>query len=219
MLDFFIFDIINLVYIMSENSSKFPKFFIYMFSALILVMIVCAFFSLTAVGAVYFVMLLVVVVFTILDKRYNFFITNYKPIFIMFDLAGLVSVLTIICYEYSRHSLTLNIFLWMILAIRLSLVLVDTFFIKNKLITKFECLAIDFIQIGSMICVLTYFYHVSTFWYSVVAFALAVVNMALKIYVAIVLRKRCAKQQGVQIAETDEMVNSLEKSDDEGDVE
>ena len=70
-----------------------------------------------------------------------------------------------------------------------------------------------------MICVITYFYHVSTFWYSVVAFALAVVNMALKIYVAIVLRKRCAKQQGVQIAETDEMVNSLEKSDDEGDVE
>lgn len=204
---------------MSENNSKFPKFFIYMFSALILAMIVCALFSLTAVGAVYFVMLLVVVVFTILDKRYNFFITNYKSIFVMFDLAGLVSVLTIICYEYSKHSLTLNIFLWLILGIRLCHILVDLLFIKNNFISKAECLMIDFIQIGSMICVLTYFYQVSTFWYSIVAFALAVGNMALKVYVAVVLKKRIAKQAVVSVQEKDETISGLGRNDDEGDIE
>ncbi len=205
---------------MAENSSKFPKFFIYMFSALICVMIICAFFSLTAVGSVYFVMMLLVVVFIILDKHYGFFITNYKPIFIMFDLGSFVSLVTVMCYEYKLHSLTLNIFLWMILAVRLSLIVVDCVFIKNKFITKKECLLIDFIQICSMICVLTYFYQVSTFWYSVVAFALALLNIVVKIYVAIKIKNRTlVPPPAEEIIEKNETIDKLNMNKEEGDIE
>ena len=175
---------------MSENKSSFPKFFIYMFLALIIVIIICAFFSVTAVGNTYFVMLLVGVVFMLLDRHYGFFITNYKPIFFMFDLAGLVAVLSIICYEYSRHSVTLTVFLFLILALRVALLIVDIFLVKDKFITKRECLAIDFIQICSMICTLTYFYKVSSFWYSVISFIFAIINISIKIYVAVKLKHR-----------------------------
>ena len=205
---------------MAESGSMFPKFFIYMFLALIAVMIICSFFSALAVGNTYFVMLLVVIVFMILDRHYGFFITNYKPIFIMFDLAGLVAVLTILLYEISNHSTTLIVFLSILIALNAALVLTDALLVQKKYISKKECLGIDFIQLCSMICVLTYFYKVSSFWYAVVACAFAVINLAMKIYVAIKLKHRKVEEPvPEQSSAASEMIKKLESGADEGDIE
>ncbi len=205
---------------MVENNSKFPKFFIYMFTALLLIMIVCAFLSVSAVGIIYFAMLLVVVVFILFDFKYNFFITNYKPIFFMFDLSMFLASLTVLCYEYSNHSLTLLVFLFMNVGISVIMLTLDALVLenKNKGLYKKECLAIDFLQICSMICLLTYFYKVSTFWYSIVAFVSGIVNVSLKIYFSVILKKRGNTEREIE-KDYDETIDKLEKIDDEGEVE
>lgn len=207
---------------MSENNSKFPKFFIYMFSALLIVMLICTMFSASAVGTVYFVMLLLVIVFILLDKKYGFFITNYRPIFIMFDLSTFIGSLAVVCYEYVNHTLTLNILLIILISLSGLLVLYDALALKNKnkYLNKFECLAIDFLQICSMICMLTYFYRVSTFWYLVFALAAAVANMALKIYFTIKLKRQ--KPEKVEVKEnsiSNETLNKLEQNSEDGEIE
>ena len=204
---------------MTESGSKFPKFFIYMFSALIVVMIILSFFSALAVGNTYFVMLLVVIVFMLLDRHYGFFITNYKPIFIMFDTAGLVAVLTILLYEISKHSVTLIVFLSILIALSVALIITDALLVQKKYISKRECLGIDFIQLCSMICILTYFYKVSSFWYAVVASVFSLINLAMKIYVAIKLKNREVEAVEEQLSTENKTIMQIERDSGEGDIE
>lgn len=206
---------------MSEKNSKFPKFFIYMFSALIIVMIICCFFSSTAVANVYFAMLLVVAVFILLDKKYGFFITNYKSIFIMFDISSLIASFVVIFYEHASNSLTVLVLLYVLMGLTLAIVLTDILLIKNKLLTKKECLMVEFMQLCLMICMLTYFYKVSSFWYLVVAVAFEAITETLKIYFAIKLKNRAVESSQDEESEVNDTVEKIERAEneDEGDME
>lgn len=167
---------------MFENNSKVPRFFVYMLLILALIMFVCMFFSVAAVSNIYFVSLIICVVLLIMDKHYGTLLTNYKLTFFLFDIINMVAVIAIIYYEFTKHSMILNIFLVTLVIIELFLLVLDVVFVKNKNITKNECSLVGAVKIGSMICILTYFFNVSELWYAIDAMLFEIANIVLKIY-------------------------------------
>ncbi len=200
---------------MNKYQSKFPRFFACMFAALMLAMFISCFFSLLSVANIYFCMLLVVIVFIVLDKKYGFFIANYKIIFTMFDLSNLMAVVAVLIYEYMSHSVTLNIFLFIMMGIMIVMLLIDILFLKNHLLAKKECLLIDFIQICLMICMLTYFYGVSSYWYSVVAVIFEIIAAMLKCYYVGKFKNLEPKEENPPEKDIEKTIRKLESKTDE----
>lgn len=167
---------------MFEKNSKIPRYFVYMLLILASIMFACMFFSVDAVADVYFVSLILCVVLLIMDKHYGSLLTNYKLTFFLFDIINVVAVVAIIYYEFTKHSLILNIFLITLVVVECFLIVLDVVFVKNKNITKNECSLVGVVKIGSMICILTYFFNVSVLWYAIDAMFFEIANIVLKIY-------------------------------------
>ena len=166
---------------MFDNNSKFPKFAIYMLSAISVIMVVAIFFDIEIVATAYFVALTIVVVFLMLDKKYGPLLTNYKLAFFHFDLINLISIISIICYEFYKHALILNIFLISLIVMQIVMMVVDIVVIKNKKITPPEHLIIDAMTIGTMICILTYFFKVSNLFFAVDALIFEIAILVIKL--------------------------------------
>ena len=47
----------------------------------------------------------------ILDRKYGSILTNYKVTYLLFEVVNLVAVITVIVYEYTKHTEILNLFL------------------------------------------------------------------------------------------------------------
>jgi hypothetical protein len=146
------------------------------------IMFVCIFFNEHAVSSTYFISLLICVVLLILDNHYGTILTNYKLTFFLFDLINMVAVCAIIYYEFSKHTIVLNVFLIILVFLSLFTMIVDAFFVKNKNITKVESSFIGIFKVGAMICILTYFFNVSALWFAIDAFLFELADVALKIY-------------------------------------
>ena len=167
---------------MEKKEHKFPKIFIYLLIVPALVILIGIFFNIQVVGVAYFVALIISFVFMVIDKHYGQVLTNYKIAFSFIDSINLAAVIAILCYEYTKHTLVLNIFLFLLLAVEVIIILIDAIFVKNKNVSKYASVMTDLVKLGSMICVLTYFYKVSTLWYSIIALIFELANLGLKIY-------------------------------------
>lgn len=168
---------------MIKKNSLMPDIFTMMLASLSLIILVGMFFSVKIVGTVYFVALLVSIVFTILDKKYGKFLSNYKRTFFMFDIINVFSVIAIIYYEFSKNSITLNIFLVLLVVVEIFALLVDLFFVHNNRIEKQESYIVNVIKMCSMICVLTYFYKVSILFFAIDALIFECANLFIKFYI------------------------------------
>lgn len=166
---------------MFDNNSKFPKFLIYVFFAISVIMVVAMFFDVDIVAAAYFVALIMVVVFLILDKKYGPLLTNYKLAFFHFDLINLIAIVSIIYYEFYKHTLVLNIFLIALIIMQIAMMVIDVAVIKNKKITAPEHLIVDAMTIGTMICILTYFFKVSILFYAIDALIFEIAVIVIKV--------------------------------------
>lgn len=167
---------------MFENKSKFPRFFVYMLLILAVIMFVGMFFNANIVGVTYFVALLVCIVLLLLDKHYGTILTNYKLTFFLFDLINLIAVIAVMYYEFSKHTFILNVFLVVLILAEIFLIFVDIFVVQNKNISKEGCFFVNVVKLGSIICILTYFYRVSELWFAIDALIFEIVSIVLKIY-------------------------------------
>lgn len=166
---------------MFETNSKFPKIFVYMMS-LIAVIILCGmFFSLKIVGGAYFIALLILAVIFILDKKYGSILTNYKVTYLLFEIVNLFATLSIVAYEYAKHTEVLNVFLILLGLVEVVMIILDIFLLKNKHLTKTKNVIIDFVKLCSMVCLITYFFNVSKLYFAIFAFMFEVVNIAVKV--------------------------------------
>lgn len=201
---------------MFDTTSKFPKIFVYMLASLAVIIFIGMFFSLKFVSAMYFLALLISAVVLILDRKYGTILTNYKLTFFLFDLINLIAVIAITYYESSKHTVVLNIFLISLIVIETLLMVLDIFFIHNKNLTKPENLLVDSVKLGSMICILTYFFGVSTLFYAVDALAFEIANFILKIYVNRNQNKAPAKEKE---PEENKIVKLIRTNSDEREID
>lgn len=198
---------------MFEKNSKFPRFFIYMLIPIAIVMLVGMFFSAKIVANAYFIALLISVVFMMLDRHHGENLTNYKMSFFLFDLITLIAVSAILYYEFAFHSTLLNIFLVILLAIIVLVLLSDLIIVKNKNISKKESVYVSLVKIGSMICILTYFYNVSDLFFVFDALIFEIANLVIKFMISDVKREKKENK-------TDEYdLVSVIRSEEEGDFE
>lgn len=205
---------------MFENNSKYPRIFIYILMALSVLIFASMFFSSSVVEIFYFVAILIVLVFTLLDKKYGKNLTNHRAVFLLFDIINLFATFAIIYHEYSKHTTILNIFLIVLVVEIIALLLIDIFLISNTFSSNRALISIDLTSLCSMICIFTYFYNVSEFWFAI----LAVIFEVISIIVKIVVSKFTAKK-GTPVAEVKDknennsIENIIQSNSDEGDVE
>ena len=175
---------------MAEKNAKFPIFFTLMLIALSVLMLISIFFSSTFVGVLFFIALLVVIVFTILDKKYGTKLASHEDYYLFVDIICFIAVSAIVYYEEPNQSKLLKLFLGFLMAGILILILLDFLYFKDEYFVKKECLYIDIAEICSMICILAYFYRVSEFWFAVVGLAFCLINIAIKITFTVLARKK-----------------------------
>lgn len=198
---------------MFDRNSKFPRFFIIMLIPIALIMLIGMFFSVKIVGNAYLFALIVAFVFLMLDRHYGENLTNYKLSFLLFDVINLIAVIAITYYEYRNHSMLLNIFLVILMAVLVLLLLIDAFVVKNKDISKKQTLFVGLVKMGSMICILTYFYNVSDLFFVIDALIFELSNVIIKLMITEKFKKKEEK--------TDEfdLVSIIRSTDEEGDLD
>ena len=160
---------------------KFSSFFICMLIPMAFIMFVGMFFNIKIVANTYFAALILAIVFFVLNKKYGKFVTNHKLAFILFEIINLIAVIAIIYYEFTKHTIVLNLFLILLIGAELILLVIDIFFIKNERISEQENLFISVVKLGSFICILTYFFKVSVLFFAIDALIFEISNMILKI--------------------------------------
>jgi len=163
------------------NKTKFSNFFLYLLIPMALIMFIGMFFSIKIVANTYFVSLILAVVFFMLNKKYGKLLTNHKLGFILFEMINLIAVIAIIYYEFTKHTIVLNIFLILLIAVEVALLVIDIFYIKNKEITAQENVFISVVKLGSFICILTYFFKVSSLFFAIDALIFELANLVLKV--------------------------------------
>ncbi len=201
---------------MFESNSKLPKIFVYMMSLLAILMLVGLFFGVGYVSMPYFVALIICVLLLILDKKSNSNLTNYKLTYLLFEIVNLIAVISVIYYEYKKHTQCLNLFLILLVVELVLMCAIDVFVLKNKNLTKKINLSIDFIKLCSMICILTYFFGVSDLYFAIFAFAFELGNMVTKIWTHF---KNRNNQPLVVEEKTESLEDIIHSGDSEGDGE
>lgn len=205
---------------MFESNSKFPKIFVYMMSLLAVIMFIGMFFGVIFVGSPYFIAMLICAVILILDRRYGSILTNYKLTYLLFEIVNLIAVISVVYYEYSKHTEMLNIFLILLIAIEVVMAIIDIFLLKNKNLTKIKNVIIDFIKLCSMICIMTYFFNVSKLYFAIFAFVFESMNLAVKISTYFEnLGKKQKTESETENQEKTEKIEDIIHSNSEGDGE
>lgn len=210
---------------MFKNTSIFPRIFIYILSALSILIFVGMFFSFRLVEIFYFVTILVAAVFLILDKKYGKSLTNHKAVFFLFDFINLIAIITVLYYEYSKHNSVLNAFLIALICVVSILLIIDFVFISDKFSFKKEFIFIDVLELCSMICIYTYFNKVSEFWFAVTAFVFFIFNLAVKIAFTIKLKyynqniKKRIETDNVEVLQDESIESLIQSEDEQGELE
>lgn len=177
---------------MFEKNSKFPRFFIFMLIPIATLMFIGMFFSVRFVGNSYFIALIIVSVFLMIDRHYNENLTNYKLSFFIIDFINLIAVIAIVYYEFTKYSLVLNILLITLMVVLLALIVVDGILLANKDVSKKYSLLVNLTNLASMICVLTYFYDVSELFFAIDALLFLIATLVVKI---VLIVKRTDKKE------------------------
>ena len=201
---------------MFESNSKLPKIFVYMMTSLAVLMLIGLFFGVVYVSMPYFVALIICVILLVLDKKSNSNLTNYKLTYLLFEAVNLIAVISVIYYEYKKHTQILNLFLIMLVVELVLMCVIDVFVLKNKNLTKKTNLAIDFLKLCSMICIQTYFFGVSDVYFVIFAFAFELANVLTKSWTHF---KNKNKQPLVVEEKTEPLEDIIHSGDGEGDGE
>lgn len=199
---------------MFERNSKFPRFFILMLIPIAILMLVGMFFNAKIVASAYFVALLIAFVFVMLDRHYGENLTNYKLAFFVFDFINLIAAIVVIYYEFSKHSVLLNVLLLSLISLFLILIVTDCVLVKNKDFSKRHSVLISLVNMGTMICILTYFYNVSELFFVIDALIFAIVSIVIK--VMLVFGKKISKIESIK---DDFDLVSIIRAESEGDLD
>ncbi|MBQ8425060.1 MAG: hypothetical protein IJX17_03450 [Clostridia bacterium] len=174
---------------MFENNSKFPRFIIFMLIALSVFLLGGAFFGESVVSIIYFIGLIVLVVFSMLDKKYGMTLTNHKVVYFLLDLINLIAVASILIYEFNLNNKLTNITLILLMSVVIALVLIDLFVLNDKYSVKRECMIINVIKIFSNICVFVCFNVTYYFWFAIASTIFELVNLIIRVVVTCNLKK------------------------------
>lgn len=203
---------------MGFNKSKFSNFFVSMLIPMALIMFIGMFFSVKIVGNTYFVALILAIVFFVLNRKYGKFITNHKLAFILFEIINLIAIIAIIYYEFLKHTLILNVFLVLLIAVELILLIVDIFIVKNEKINSQENIFISVVKLGSFICILTYFFRVSVLFFAIDALIFEVTNIILKVlFTKFEFLETEKDKEEKEISNIEKIINSA--AENEGEIE
>ena len=196
---------------MFEKNSKFPRFFILMLIPIAIVMFVGMFFSARFVGNSYFIALIIVFVFLMLDRHHGENLTNYKLAFFIIDFINLIAVIAVLYYEFTKYSLLLNVFLISLIVLLLILTVIDGIMLTNKDISKRSSILVNLTNFAAMICILTYFYEVSDLFFAIDAVLFMIGTIVAKIM--LIYKRRDKKEEKANEFDLVSIIREEEEAD------
>lgn len=199
---------------MFESNSKFPKFFVYMMSLLAIFMFVGMFFGVRFVGSPYFIAMLVCAIILLLDKKYGSILTNYKLVYLLFEIINLIAIISVIYHEYDTLDETLTLFLGLLIVVEVSMAVIDVLFLKNKNLTKAKNLIIDFFKLCSMVCLITYFFGVSKLYFAIFALVFEAMNVAVKLVTYFENKNKLKVEEPVEEKKLEDIIHSGDETED-----
>lgn len=201
---------------MLKTNSKYPKFIIYMLLALALMNFASTFINFYIASATFFITIIVVVVFLVLDRKYGSDLSNYKMTFFLLDLICIIALVTVLVYEYSTASMILNGFMFLLIGMLVLSLIIDWFLIKNQRFTNNENTLVNVVKLCSMICILTYFFNVSDLFFAIDSLIFEVAGFILKIYLNMDDSQKKTEEK-VEEPTIEEMISSVGQN--EGDMD
>ena len=201
---------------MLKTNSKYPKFIIYMLLALALMNFASTFINFYIASATFFITIIVVVVFLVLDRKYGSDLSNYKMTFFLLDLICIIALVTVLVYEYSTASMILNGFMFLLIGMLVLSLIIDWFLIKNQRFTNNENTLVNVVKLCSMICILTYFFNVSDLFFAIDSLIFEVAGFILKIYLNMDDSQKKTEEK-VEEPTIEEMISSVGQN--EGDLD
>lgn len=201
---------------MLKTNSKYPKFIIYMLLALALMNFASTFINFYIASATFFITIIVVVVFLVLDRKYGSDLSNYKMTFFLLDLICIIALATVLVYEYSTASMILNGFMFLLIGMLVLSLIIDWFLIKNQRFTNNENTLVNVVKLCSMICILTYFFNVSDLFFAIDSLIFEVAGFILKIYLNMDDSQKKTEEK-VEEPTIEEMISSVGQN--EGDMD
>ena len=201
---------------MLNTNSKYPKFIIYMLLALALMNFASTFINFYIASATFFITIIVVVVFLVLDRKYGSDLSNYKMTFFLLDLICIIALATVLVYEYSTASMILNGFMFLLIGMLVLSLIIDWFLIKNQRFTNNENTLVNVVKLCSMICILTYFFNVSDLFFAIDSLIFEVAGFILKIYLNMDDSQKKTEEK-VEEPTIEEMISSVGQN--EGDMD
>jgi hypothetical protein len=201
---------------MLKTNSKYPKFIIYMLMALALMNFASTFINFYIASATFFITIIVVVVFLVLDRKYGSDLSNYKMTFFLLDLICIIALATVLVYEYSTASMILNGFMFLLIGMLVLSLIIDWFLIKNQRFTNNENTLVNVVKLCSMICILTYFFNVSDLFFAIDSLIFEVAGFILKIYLNMDDSQKKTEEK-VEEPTIEEMISSVGQN--EGDMD
>ena len=202
---------------MLKTNSKYPKFIIYMLLALALMNLASTFINFYIASATFFITIIVVVVFLVLDRKYGSDLSNYKMTFFLLDLICIIALATVLVYEYSTASMILNGFMFLLIGMLVLSLIIDWFLIKNQRFTNNENTLVNVVKLCSMICILTYFFNVSDLFFAIDSLIFEVAGFVLKIYLNMDDSQKKTEEKVEEEPTIEEMISSVGQN--EGDMD
>lgn len=202
---------------MLKTNSKYPKFIIYMLFALALMNLASTFINFYIASATFFITIIVVVVFLMLDRKYGSDLSNYKMTFFLLDLICIIALATVLVYEYSTASMILNGFMFLLIGMLVLSLIIDWFLIKNQRFTNNENTLVNVVKLCSMICILTYFFNVSDLFFAIDSLIFEVAGFILKIYLNMDDSQKKTEEKVEEEPTIEEMISSVGQN--EGDMD
>lgn len=202
---------------MLKTNSKYPKFIIYMLLALALMNLASTFINFYIASATFFITIIVVVVFLVLDRKYGSDLSNYKMTFFLLDLICIIALATVLVYEYSTASMILNGFMFLLIGMLVLSLIIDWFLIKNQRFTNNENTLVNVVKLCSMICILTYFFNVSDLFFAIDSLIFEVAGFILKIYLNMDDSQKKTEEKVEEEPTIEEMISSVGQN--EGDMD
>lgn len=200
-----------------KNKPVLERLFIFLLTIPVIAMIVGMFFNLTVVGTSFFLAAIISAVITIIDRLGDGLNSNSKLIFIVCDVLILIALLAICYFESFRRWNVVDILLTIFAILEVTILLVDIFYIKNGKISKHGLTIVDLLKFGTIVCILAYFFKVSSLWFAIDALVFESSSLVLKIVLSHFSKQKAARVEKSEEENIESRIHSA--GEDEKDPE
>ena len=151
---------------MQRKEKQFAAIFDYLFLTVILATVISIFFGLEFSAICELIGLLIMIAFSLLDKKFGKKLTDHRVTHFLINVMCLIFVIVVFAFNFTILNLELRAIFISLLLTFLTALGIDIFMAKDNYYDKRFCNLINLLKIFVMICLVPYFYGLTDMLFS-----------------------------------------------------